>query len=234
MMNGGPASARKFSPVLPALGLAGVLLGGCADVRRAVSLPPIDAESPVAAQVQAAAPLTYVQPRLVDVPPVPKNVLPADRVKVGVLSMVRCRRSVASFAPNHPPLSAGAEQFAVNAREIAQVNPADIPPPDSAARSDAAAAEMRAYAAPPSALASGPPPTPAEAQPATPAAPAPARHAAAPHRSAVARAAPSASPSLAGPPAPAAGAAAVPQVTTADTAPPAPPPRPDPYLERCL
>jgi hypothetical protein len=129
MKNGGRAPLANFCLALAMVGGGAAALSGCADIRRSLGTPPINVESPVAAQVQAAAPLAYASPRLGDVPPIPKNVPQADVVKTGVLAMVRCRRSVASFAPSHPALTAGAEQFAVNAREIARVDPSDVPPP---------------------------------------------------------------------------------------------------------
>jgi hypothetical protein len=86
-------------------------------------------------------------------------------VKLGVIGMIRCRGGVERFAATHPPLSAGAVQFAQNAREVAMVNPADVPAPDSAARAEAEAAQLRAFAAPPAAIANGPAPTPEQGKP---------------------------------------------------------------------
>ena len=221
---------------LAAGGLAAVTLAGCADVRRSLTPAPVNVESPVAAQVQSASTRSYVLPRLTDVPPPPKNVPPAAYVKVDVIGMVRCRRAVDSFPLSHPPLSGGAAQFAANERGLADMDPADIPPANQAQLSDAAAVELRAYAAPPPALASGPPPTPAEAQPPAPVAgggrptpharPAPVRHA---HPASVAAAAAkpvTSSPSSVAPPASSAAVAA-------QAPPPLPPPLSDPYLGRC-
>lgn len=237
-MNGGGRALRKFYVALLLAGPAA--LAGCADVRRSVSLPPVNPESPVAGQVSAAAPLRYDTPRLLDVPPSPRNVPEPGVVKAGVLTMVRCRRSVASYAPSHPALSAGAEQFAFNAREVAEVDPADVPPPDSSARTEDAAAKLRAYAAPPAALASGPPPDPDVAKPGgppstqPPPAAKPARRAPRPPaRTAAATPPASAGPAPSAPAAEAPSAAAATQAATVGTAPPFPLPRPDPLLARC-
>jgi hypothetical protein len=235
-MNGGSGPLKIVR--LGGLALAGAAaLAGCADFRRSLSPPPVNPESPVAAQVRAGAPLDYETPRLQDVPPVPRNVPQAPVVKGDVLGMIRCRRGVASYAVTHPQLTHGAEQFADTAREIAEVNPADVPPPDSAARSEAAAQQLRAYAAPPAALASGPAPTPAEAQPNPPAAPhpgpAPSRRGSAPSRTAQAPAPVSHAAPAAGPPSAAAAAVGAAPVQAADAAPPLPPPGPDPLLAHC-
>jgi hypothetical protein len=248
MKNGGHAPLANFCLALAVAGTGAAALSGCADIRRSLETPAINVESPVAAQVRAAAPLAYVSPRLGDVPPIPRNVPQPDVVKTGVLAMVRCRRSVASFAPNHPALTAGAEQFAVNEREIAQINPADVPPSDSATKSDAEASELRAYASPPSAIASGPAPSPEEAKPNAPApAPASRRSPAARHPT------PAPVPSAQTASASAVGSAAVPSSSGATPAgapvrsavaspagaqpgagPPLPVAAPDPYLARCL
>ncbi|WP_158915078.1 hypothetical protein [Caulobacter sp. S45] len=183
------APIRTLS-VRPATSFAGLLLlmstlvgvGGCADVRQAVWLPPVNPESPVAAAVTVASARTYARPRLRDVPPPPKNIPSAPMVKQGVVKLVGCRRAIYGYAAAHPPLTRGGEAYAGDQREIARVNPADVPPPDSAARSEALAERLRAFAAPPAALGSGPAPTASMAlppqQPAASAAPAP--HAAAP------------------------------------------------------
>ncbi len=237
-MNGFSRLSDKAMPLrAPAavLGLA-LTLGGCADLRRSVSLPPVNPESPVAAIVGPASRLDYDTPRLTDVPPLPKNVPPAATVKVGVLSLVRCRGGLNHYGVTHPPLSAGTAQFAANARDVAQVNPADVPPADSAARTDAFAAELRAAVAPPAAIASGPAPTADQGRPPTGA---PAPHVAAPAKPSRRAAAPS--PVVASPaasPAPvqtAAAPAASSRVVESDTAaPPLPAPLPDPLLARCL
>ena len=160
-MNGLIASC--FSRPQRAAGLLLVLTltgaGGCADLRRATSLPPVNPESPVAPAVEAAAPRSYPLPRLSDVPPAPRNVATAATVKAGVLNIVRCRVAIRSFAPAHPPLSHGSDTFAADARDVAQINPADVPPPNSAALSEDLAARLRAFAAPPEAIGAGPPPT---------------------------------------------------------------------------
>ena len=143
-----PSRPSRLLRMAWAAGLAS-LLCGCADLRRSVSLPPTNPESPVAATVSAAARRSYPIPRLTDVPPTPRNVPVAAQVKLGVVSMVRCRGGLDRYPATHPPLSGAPEQFAAAARDAAEVNASDVPPPNSAARADAAAADLRAFAAPP-------------------------------------------------------------------------------------
>ena len=217
-------------PVAGALASA-LTLGGCADLRRSVSLPPVNPESPVAGIVAPAARLDYDVPRLSDVPPLPKNVPDAGSVKLGVVSMVRCRGGLERFPITHPPLSGGTVEFAAAERDVAQVNPADVPPPDSAARSDAFAASLRAEVAPPPAIASGSALNADQSRPPAPPAPHPAVPARPPRHAAASKAAPP-------PPQPAVQTAAAPAVParvveTDVTPPPLPAPLPDPLLARC-
>ncbi len=218
----------------PAASLAGLVLlvatsagvGGCADVRRAVSLPPVNPESPVAGKVEQISKETFPRPRLRDVPPLPKNVPPAPVIKLGVAQMVGCRTSILSYAPAHPQFSSGADAYAGDLRAIAQANnPANTPPPDAAAKSEDLAGRLRQFAAPPTPIASGAPPTPEMGKP--PVEPAP-----------------GAAPPVPAAPPPPGQAAAAPAPTspfatnpTREVEGPLPPelpkPGPDPLLERC-
>ena len=145
--------------------LAALGLSGCADLRRAMAPAPVNPESPIAAQAQRVSVGNYAVPRLTDVPPVPRNVPTAAAMKTDVVTMVQTRNGVTRFAASHPPLSGDTANFAASERNQVEMNPADIPPADSAHRSDTAADQLRAYAAPPPAISSGPAPTPADAQP---------------------------------------------------------------------
>ncbi len=215
-------------------GLLALAGAGCADLRRSVTLPPVNPESPVAGVVGPASRLSYDAPRLSDVPPLPKNVPDAGTVKQGVVSMVRCRGGLERYPLTHPPLTGGTAQFAADARDVVQENPADVPPADSAARSDQFAAGLRAEAAPPAALASGAPLSADQSRP-------PTAPGAAPHPAPrAARHPPPARSSASPPPAPvqAAAAPAAPaapaQVVQSNAAPPElPAPLPDPVLARC-
>jgi len=227
----GPLRARFGCCAVLLAAAAASSLSGCADLRRSASLPPVNRESPVAPQVAAAARRQHDVPRLMDVPPPPKDVPTAAEVKVGVVSMVRCRGGVESFAVTHPQFASGTASFAADLREAAQVNPADVPPPDSAERSESEAAELRAFASPPAAIASGPAPTPADAQPPAPA-PAPppnARPGRPTGHPAVAAASAPAAPVQAPPSPP----VAAPLQAVAPPPPPLPAPLPDPLLARC-
>ncbi len=231
--------SRKSRSVLAlragAAGLLALTAAGCADLRRSVSLPPVNPESPVAGVVGPASRLSYDVPRLSDVPPLPKNVPDAGTVKLGVVSMIRCRGGLERFPLIHPPLTGGTAQFAANARDVVQENPADVPSADSAARSDQFAAGLRAEVAPPAALASGAPLSADQSRP--PSAPSAAPHSAPKpgRRAPPPRPAPAAAPS---PPVQAAAAPAAPaapaQVVQSNAAPPGlPAPLPDPLLARC-
>jgi hypothetical protein len=223
----------------PAASLAGLVLlvstsagvGGCADVRRAVSLPPVNPESPVAAKVETTARQTFPRPRLRDVPPLPKNVPPAGVIKTGVAKMVGCRTSILSYAPAHPPLSSGADAYAGELREIAQADrPENAPPSDAAAKSEDLASRLRQFAAPPAPIASGAPLTADMGKPPPEGAPpglAPPVPAAPPPPGATA---PGAAPAGLQAAAPARGGA---QVIEGPPPPDLPKPGHDPLLERC-
>jgi hypothetical protein len=227
-LRGGPGRATAIVLVLAA-GLA-----GCADVQRAMETPRINVESPVAAEVAAGADRNYATPLLRDVPPVPKNLPQPGDVKGQVAALVACRRAMAGYVVDHPPLSGEPAAFAANARAVAAITEADVPPADSAAKAEAFAAQLRAEAAPPAAIASGPAPTPQEAMPPAPAAPpapSPARKPHAAPKPVAAAPAPAAAPPAAAstpPSGPPAEAVAVPAAV-----PPLPAPLNDPLLARC-
>jgi len=166
--------------------LGSAQLGGCADIRRATYLPPVNPESPVAGPVAAAAMQNYYRPTLASVPPKPLNVPPPETVKSAVIDMVRCRRAYELWAADHPALVSGSSAFAEGLQAQLDNNPADRPTPAEAAAGEAEAAKLRAYAAPPPPMQAGPPPTPQEAAPPTSAAPMHAQHPAAPVKTAAA------------------------------------------------
>jgi hypothetical protein len=151
-------------------------LAGCADIRRATYLPPVNPESPVAGEVAAAAKQNFRRPSFASVPPKPLNIPPADEVKTAVIDMVRCRRAYEVWAVAHPALVSGSGAFAEGLQAQLDNNPADRPTPAEEAASEAEAAKLRAYAEPPPPMHPGPPPTPEEAAPPTAAKPATAPH----------------------------------------------------------
>jgi hypothetical protein len=167
-----PAKKRRLTAdrykrplgVIVALTLLGsVQLGGCANIRRATYLPPVNPESPVAGVVAAAAKQSFKRPSLAAVPPKPLNVPPPDAVKTAVIGMVRCRRAYEIWAAAHPALVSGSGGFAEGLQAQLDNNPADRPTPEEAAAAEADAAKLRAYVEPPPPMHSGPPPTPEEA-----------------------------------------------------------------------
>jgi hypothetical protein len=140
-------------------------LGGCANIRRATYLPPVNPESPVAGVVAAASMQNFKRPTLASVPPKPLNIPPADAVKSAVIDMVRCRRAYQMWAAANPALVSGSVGFAEGLQAKLDNNPADRPTPAEEAAAEADAAKLRAYVEPPPPMHSGPPPTPEEAAP---------------------------------------------------------------------
>jgi hypothetical protein len=143
--------------------LAGAQLGGCADVRRATFLPPVNPESPVAGAVAAAATQNFKRPSFASVPPKPLNVAPAASVKLAVIDMARCRRAYELWIAAHPAGVSGTAGFAEDLRARLDNNPADRPTPQDEAAAEANAAALRAYAEPPPPMHPGPPPSAADA-----------------------------------------------------------------------
>lgn len=226
-------NSRARPPAAPARGTAAALalaagLAGCADVQRAIETPRINPESPVAPQVAAGADRDYAFPRLRDVPPVPRNLPQAPDVKSQVGGLVTCRRAMTGYVVGHPPLSGQPALFAADARAVANITAADIPPPDSAAKAEAFAAQLRAEAAPPPAIASGPAPTAQEAMPPAPEPPQ-APVGARPPRAARPHATPTAAPR----PAATASAPATTATVPPTLVPPLPEPLADPLLAGC-
>jgi hypothetical protein len=215
--------------------LGGGQLAGCADIRRATYLPPVNPESPVAGAVAAAAEQSYKRPSLASVPPKPLNIPQPDAVKTAVIDMVRCRRAYEVWAAAHPAMVSGSGGFAEGVQAQLDNNPADRPTPAQEAAAEADAAKLRAYAEPPPPMHPGPPPTPEEAAaPAkvTAAGSSHAQHPAAPAKT-VAAAPPPAPPSaVAAPTAPEPAPARAPQAV-ATVQPSMTPVYDDPVLAHC-
>jgi hypothetical protein len=243
------ASAEKWRPCADrrdrsgAMRVALLMLGaaylwGCADIRRASYLPPVNPESPVAAAVETASMQSSKRPTLASVPPKPLNIPPPAAVKTAVIDMVRCRRAYEVWAAAHPALVSGTADFAQRLQSRLDNNPADRPTPQDQTAAEADAAKLRAYAEPPPPMHPGPPPLASEAAPPaarTAAAPSPLRpHAVAPTKTAAA-AAPKASAAAqqsASAPAPATPPASAPQ-TVAIVQPSMSPLYGDPVLAHC-
>jgi hypothetical protein len=145
--------------------IGGCLPGGCADIRSATTLPPVNPESPVAGAVAAAAMQNFKRPTFASVPPKPLNIPPPDAVKSAVIDMVRCRRAYETWAATHPALVSGTESYAEGLQAELDNNPADRPTPAENAATEAEVAKLRAYAEPPPPMHPGPPPSASEAAP---------------------------------------------------------------------
>jgi hypothetical protein len=160
-----PRTDRRERPVamISTLLIVGAQLGGCADLHRATFLPPVNPESPVAGAVAAAAMQSSKRPTFASVPPKPLNIPPPDAVKTAVIDMVRCRRAYEVWAATHPALVSGAGAFAEGLQAQLDNNPADRPTPEDKAATEADAAKLLAYAAPPPPMHPGPPLSASEA-----------------------------------------------------------------------
>ena len=208
--------------------VAAFSLSACADIRRAVTLPPVNPESPVASAVASASRRTPPTPSFLDVPPVVKNVPTPAATKVAVVTLVRCRRAFERFDTAHPQLVADTAAFAEARRGEVDTNLADVPTVQDTASAEAYAAGLRAYAVAPAPIASGPPPSAAEALPPTPGAPRP------PHPSPTHPAAAPAPPAAAPPsPPPSSAPVAVASAGALAIDGPLPVAGPDPLLVRC-
>jgi len=156
---------RTLAPALAAgltLLLAGAGLSGCADLRRATFLPPVNPESPVAAAVAVGARRNFMTPAFTNVPPAPKNMPTAPVVKTAVFTMVGCRRSFERWTRLNPAMVDDTAGFAALEQAKVDTNPADVPTKAQDEASQALAEQMKAYASPPAALPSGPAPSAAE------------------------------------------------------------------------
>ena len=230
-MNRRACSPAKLRPAAIATLMLALAAGGCADIHRALETPKINPESPVAPTVAAGADRGYPFPLLRDVPPVPKNLPQAGDVKTEVGGLVTCRRAMVGYVVDHPPLTSQPVSFATDERAVANIGPQDVAPPDSAAKAEAYAAELRAEAAPPAAIASGPAPTPQEAAPPVASGPSAAKPSPAGRHAAATPAPRPALPATA--PAPAVAPAATAAVAPVGPPPALPAPLADPLLARC-
>jgi hypothetical protein len=190
VMNDLSAKSMRGSTWAPrpalAAGLAALAMGtslsGCADVRRASFLPPVNPESPVAAQVAIGARRNFTTPAFTNVPPSPRNVPPAPAVKSAVFTMVGCRRSFERWTRQNPAMVSDTTGFATLEQAKVDTDPADVPTKAQDQASQTLADQMKAYASPPAALPSGPAPSASElvAPPPKAATPAPPAAASAP------------------------------------------------------
>jgi hypothetical protein len=134
---------------------AALAVAGCADLARVTSLSPqpVDANSPVAAQVRAASREPGKTPRFRDVPPLPTGVRPATAFKSAVAETNGAGGALTSWVAANPSTlpqdQAETEAFAAGQR-------ARIPADQRGATPDPAGSEE--YAARLRALATPPPP----------------------------------------------------------------------------
>jgi hypothetical protein len=150
------ASPTRFGGNIGRIGLvagAAMLMAGCADLGRVMSLNPqqVDPNSAVATQVRAAAKADVATPRFRDVPPLPANVRPATAFRSAVNSSNSAANQLSAYVAANPPSVAAdpAQTEAFADAQRARI-PADqrgvVPPP---AGTEEFAARLREQATPP-------------------------------------------------------------------------------------
>jgi len=151
---------------LAAIGLCACALGlaGCADA--VFNPPPVNPESPVAAQAQAAVDKDYPYPSFRDIPAKPKDLPAPAQIKSEAVGLVQTRRGQEGWVAANPPMTSGGEAWAAQAMTQIPASVREAPPPDQAARSEALAAQLRAEAAAPPPIGGNPGPIVAPTPPA--------------------------------------------------------------------
>ncbi len=132
------------------LAVAG-LVSGCSDLSEVMSLDPggVSPTSPVARQTVAASRANVTAPRLADIPPVPKGLIPPDVVKGSVIRLVSERRSLNDLIFALPPAPTDTDRFLATTRDVLDARGLTPPPEDQPARTEAFASEIRTNLQPP-------------------------------------------------------------------------------------
>lgn len=128
-------------------GLAGSA-AACVQVSPFVTRP-VDAGSPVAADVRAASSANTAFPSFADIPAAPKDVRTPEAWRKAVASVLKEKRVVETLAEAHPATLFNAEAFASAARARAVTQPGDVPSVNSRAETEAFAKALRERATPP-------------------------------------------------------------------------------------
>lgn len=130
--------------------LAGGLLAGCADLKRATGFNAgeINVESPVAPAAVAATQARLVTPRFAEIPPAPLNAPSPALVRSRVVGQVAQRQTLDAWVAAHPQMHDDTEDFADAGRSTAAQGGA-APAVDRTPAADAWAARARAEAVPP-------------------------------------------------------------------------------------
>jgi hypothetical protein len=138
---------------LAGLGVAaGLAVTGCADLSRATGMTPepLDANSAVAAQVEAATHTHYPMPSFRDVPPRPTDIRTPGGFKTAVVEGAQARDRLDNWVAANPaeqPLdSTATEAFATSQRARIPAGEMTAPAPVG---SEEYAARLRALATPP-------------------------------------------------------------------------------------
>jgi hypothetical protein len=132
---------------LGAVAMSLVGLGGCADL--GLHPPPVNPESPVAAQAQAAVDQDYPYPRFRDIPAKPKDLPSAAELKGQVADLSQTGQGQARWVAANPPMSDNVEGWAAQATAQLPAFVHEQLPADQAQRSETYAAQLRAEAAAP-------------------------------------------------------------------------------------
>ena len=127
------------------LAVAG-LVSGCSDLSEVMSLDP-GGVSPTSTVAASRANVTA--PRLADIPPVPKGLIPPDVVKGSVIRLVSERRSLNDLIFALPPAPTDTDRFLATTRDVLDARGLTPPPEDQPARTEAFASEIRTNLQPP-------------------------------------------------------------------------------------
>lgn len=151
-MNGEPRKFWRQRQKLAACAAGSLLLGACAQLPKADPFPdaPVEAGSPLAAQIarEAAAPGPY--PTFEDIPAIPTDVRAPAQWRAAVGELLDERQTLlAETAPSTFALH-DTDAFVARTQGDANVQPGDVPTDVEIAESEAFARRLRERAIPPS------------------------------------------------------------------------------------
>ncbi len=136
---------------LGAVTLAGLCLAGCVDLPKSNPFNggPVNPNSPVAAETEAASHAPGPVPHFADLPLPPTDLRPTGAWRDDVIGELAQKHALETEAAQIPFVLSGTEQWA--AIERAKIPASELTPPaaDSADQTEAFAAQSRARATPP-------------------------------------------------------------------------------------
>jgi hypothetical protein len=144
------ASSFRLKPLVRltlCIGLAGSA-AACAQISPFATRP-VDAQSPIAADVSAASAADTAYPTFSDIPAAPKDVRTPEAWRSAVTGALKDKRVLETQAAANPQTLTNPEGFADAARARAATRPGDVPGPESRAETEAFAKALRERATPP-------------------------------------------------------------------------------------